>query len=61
MTQLSPTSAAGMDIQRAIRKANQEQPDEALKPDPGNWADLASRYEYIKEHKDILKTLGMKE
>jgi hypothetical protein len=51
----------GMDIKRAIRAANQEHPEEALAPGPDHWADLAARYEYILEHKAILKTLGMKE
>jgi len=48
----------GIDIKRAIRAANQEHRDEALKPGPEQWADLAARYEYILEHKAILKTLG---
>jgi hypothetical protein len=51
----------GKDIKRAIRAANQEHPEEALKPGPEHWEDLAARYEYIQEHKAILKTLGMKE
>ncbi len=51
----------GMDIKCAIRAANLECPDEALTPGPDHWADLASRYEYIREHKDILKILGVKE
>ena len=51
----------GKDIKRAIRAANQEHPQEALEPGPEHWADLAARYEYILEHKAILKTLGMKE
>jgi hypothetical protein len=50
-----------MDIKRAIRAANHEHPEEALKPGPEHWADLSARYEYILEHKAILKTLGMKE
>jgi hypothetical protein len=50
-----------MDIKRAIRAANQAHPEEALKPEPEHWEDLAARYDYIKEHKAILKTLGMKE
>jgi hypothetical protein len=50
-----------MDIKRAIRAANQQHPEEALKPRPEHWADLAARYDYLLEHKAILKTLGMKE
>ena len=51
----------GKDIRRAIRAANREHPEEALQPGPEHWEDLASRYEYILEHKAILKRLGMKE
>ncbi|MCX6924593.1 MAG: hypothetical protein NT154_15465 [Verrucomicrobia bacterium] len=51
----------GKDIKSAIRAANQEHPEEALKPDADHWPDLAARYEYIKEHNMILKRLGMKE
>lgn len=53
--------SAGMEIKRAIRAANQEHPEEALKPGAEHWPDLAGRYEYIMEHKTILKRLGMKE
>ncbi len=52
---------AGKDIRRAIRAANQEHPEEALKPGVDHWPDLAARYEYIMEHKAILERLGMKE
>ena len=51
----------GMGIKRAIRAANQEHPAEALKPGPEHWPDLAARYDYILQHKAILKTLGMRE
>jgi len=51
--------ARGMDIQRAIAAANQEHPDEALKPQPNQWADLVARYEYIRQHNEILKKLEM--
>jgi hypothetical protein len=51
----------GKDIKRAIRAASQEHPEEALEPGPEHWADLSARYEYILEHKAILKTLGMRE
>ena len=51
----------GKDIKRAIRAANHEHPEEALEPGLEHWADLAARYDYILEHKAILKTLGMKE
>ena len=53
--------ATGKDIKTAIRSANQEYPEEAMRPDANQWQDLASRYDYILEHKAILKRLGMKE
>ena len=51
----------GMDIKQAIRAANQEHPEEALKPGADHWPGLAARYQYIREHKAILKTLGMRD
>jgi len=51
----------GRDIKRAIAAANQKHSKEALKPDAGHWADLTARYQYIAEHKAILKRLGIKE
>jgi hypothetical protein len=51
----------GMDIKRAIRAANKQHPEEALKPLREQWPDVASRYEYLSEHKAILKKLGIKE
>ena len=51
----------GMDIKRAIRAANQQYPEESLKPEADHWADLAARYDYLKEHKAILERLGIKE
>jgi len=53
--------SAGMDIKSAIRAVNQEYPEEALKPSADQWSDLAARYNYIREHKAILKRLGMNE
>jgi hypothetical protein len=51
----------GIDIQRAVDAANREHPNEALKPDPADWEDLAARYDYILKHKLILQKLGIKE
>lgn len=51
----------GMDIKNALRSANEQYPDEALEPKNYHWDDLAARYEYIAEHKKILKKLGLKE
>ena len=51
----------GLNIRQAVRAANTAHPDEALEPSSEHWEDLASRYEYIAEHKAILKRLGIKE
>jgi hypothetical protein len=48
----------GMNIRQAVRAANREHPDEALEPRSEHWGDLASRYDYIAEHKAILKRPG---
>jgi len=53
--------STGMDIKKAIDAANQEHPEEALKPEADHWEDLAARYEYIREHTTLLKRLGIKE
>jgi len=53
--------SAGLDIKRAIRAANDEYAQEALEPGPDHWGDLAARYEYIMEHKAILKRLEINE
>ena len=50
----------GMVIKRAIGAANQQYPEESLKPEADHWDDLAARYDYLKEHQVILKRLGMK-
>ena len=50
--------AAGMDIRRAIEAANQDYPEEALKPAPDQWTDLAGRYNYLRQHNEILKKLA---
>ena len=52
---------SGRDIKKAIQTANQQHPSEALNPAAGQWADVAARYEYLREHKIILRRLGMKE
>jgi len=51
----------GMDIEKSIANANLKYPGEALKPKAEHLADLAARYEYIAEHKKIIKRLGIKE
>ena len=50
-----------MNIKKPIAAANKQYPEEALQPDPEQWADLASRYQHIREHQAILKKLGMTE
>lgn len=51
----------GMDIKRAIRSANRAFPEKAMEPGSKQWGDLAIRYEYIAQHKAILKKMGVKE
>jgi len=53
--------SAGLNIRKAIAEANKQYPEEALQPEAEHWADLADRYDYIREHKVILKKLGMTE
>jgi hypothetical protein len=49
-----------MDIERAIDAAKREHPNEALKPKPNQWTDLAARYDYLRQHNEILKRSGIK-
>jgi len=51
----------GMDIRRAVQAANREHPGEALEPSSEHWEELAGRYDYIAQHKAILKRLRIKE
>jgi hypothetical protein len=53
--------SSGMDIKSAIAATNRMYPNEALSPGAGDWADLEARYQYIREHKGILKRLDMTE
>jgi hypothetical protein len=53
--------SSGASIQKAIQEANKDYPEEALKPQADRWEDVRLHYEYIMEHKNILKKLGMKE
>lgn len=45
-------------IRKALNKANQKYPEQALKYDDSNIDDLASHYEYLMQHMDIVKKLG---
>ena len=53
--------SSGLDIKSAIVATNRKYPNETLKPGAGDWADLEARYQYIREHKGILKRLGIRE
>ena len=50
---------SGKNIQQAINAASKLYPDEALGVDSSLLSDLQNRYEYISEHKKILKKLGI--
>jgi hypothetical protein len=45
-------------IRKALNKANQKYPDQALKYDDSNIDDLTSHYEYLMQHMEIVKKLG---
>lgn len=45
-------------IRKAINKANKKYPNEAIKYDDSNIHDVASHYDYLMRHMDILKKLG---
>jgi hypothetical protein len=52
---------AGKDIRSAVAEANRQFPDEALQPLPDQWEDVAARYDYIRQHNELLLKLGIKE
>lgn len=45
------------DFRAALAKANQRFPSEALNPKAGQWVDLEARYEYIRNHEEIVRRL----
>ena len=45
-------------IRKALNKANQKYPDQALEYDDSNIDDLASHYEYLMQHMNMVKKLG---
>ena len=49
----------GKSINKAIAKANEKYPAEALKLDDNNLADVRSHYEYLAEHDANMKKLDM--
>ena len=44
----------GREIEKAIKKANKKYPSEALKLDGSNINDVASYYDYLLEHENII-------
>ena len=45
-------------IRKAINKANKKYPNEALKYDDSNIDDIASHYEYLMQHMEIVQKIG---
>jgi predicted nucleotidyltransferase len=48
----------GMTIGKAINRANERYPDEALKLDKTNVDDVAAHYEYLMQHLEILQKVS---
>ena len=48
----------GMTIGKAINRANERYPDEALKLDKTNVDDVAAHYEYLMQHIEILQKVS---
>lgn len=48
----------GLNINRAIRKANKKYPDEALKVNETNVDDVAAHYEYLMQHLAIMQRIS---
>jgi hypothetical protein len=51
----------GLPIRAALRAANEKFPDEALQVDSTSIPDVKAHYDYLAEHKRILRRLGMNE
>ena len=47
----------GKNIKKAIAKANQKYPKEALQVNDDNLADVEAHYEYLAEHEAIMEKL----
>jgi len=45
-------------IRKAINKANKKYPNEALNYDDSNIDDIASHYEYLMQHMEIVQKIG---
>lgn len=48
----------GKSIQKAINKANQKYPKEALEVDADNINDVAAHYDYLLEHDNIIRKIS---
>lgn len=51
----------GVNIRKAINKANKKYPDEALKVDETNVDDVAAHYEYLRQHMEIMRRIRPKQ
>jgi len=57
--------AEGQSVAKAIAKANEKYPTEALQVDDDNLADVQAHYEYIADHEaikakiDFLRKIGL--
>lgn len=47
----------GKDIKKAIARANEKYPSEALKVDDDALEDVRSHYEYLADHESIMQKL----
>jgi len=48
----------GMTIRKAIARASERYPDEALKLDETNIGEVAAHYEYLMQHMEILQKMA---
>lgn len=48
----------GREIKKAIKKANKKYPNEALKLDGSDINDVASYYDYLLEHENIIHKIS---
>ena len=51
----------GLTIKRAVKKANQKYPDEALKINEINIDDVAAHYDYLRQHLEIMEGIDAKQ
>lgn len=49
----------GAQIEKAIEKANQKYPEEALKVDETNVDAVAAHYDYLKEHLELIRKINL--